>query len=594
MAKETEFINPYNFIPQFKGVVRKQNNLNEGTLTGYIECELTTKTPMIIVDPNKMKEKNGHKTYSDTFRLGDGEKTPAIPASALRGMIRSKFETLTNSCMSNLDENLLFTGRYSGFMKKAGLLDCSGKEPILYATQAYPVKKDKRGNCDGFNTGDEVTFCTESVRGRGKEYIKKINDRDDDPKGIVKLGERMNENSVYVFQSNYNRKIAEGKWLKDTYENLNQLFKKNKDSAENHKGYTKKDVKPVWYVQIENQIYISLSQKGQIEFNKRLKDVMRDDSYLPCRTDEVCSACDLFGMVNGKAKSGKVRFSDALLTSENQNLFIKKSYTLPPLNTPKHSNASFYLQLDIGKMEDAWNVDFTGKPGNETYLNEGEVFIRGRKEYWHHQPDFRDGENKTNLNSTVDILNKGLKYAFKVYFDSITENELNQLLFSICLGNETDYCHKLGMGKPLGFGSIKVKITKTVLRDVNNEDGKIHYETKKYSPSWCDNQNGLDIISELYNLNDTQTKAINHMYSFNFIEEAKIVSYPKEKNEGDNGYEWFSENKDYRTGKYKSVLPFADKEYDDLIQHGHDKPYRKSNNKKRKSHASKNYNKYKR
>ena len=64
--ENSRFINPYNFIPQVNGVERTEDT-NSVKYSGSITCELTNKTPMIIVDPEKVRmEGDNHKVYSET------------------------------------------------------------------------------------------------------------------------------------------------------------------------------------------------------------------------------------------------------------------------------------------------------------------------------------------------------------------------------------------------------------------------------------------------------------------------------------------------------------------------------------------------
>ena len=65
-------------------------------LTGRITCKVVAVTPLFISDSHAVKEKNGHRIC----RFFQYDDQPALPASSLRGMIRSVFETLTNSCFT--------------------------------------------------------------------------------------------------------------------------------------------------------------------------------------------------------------------------------------------------------------------------------------------------------------------------------------------------------------------------------------------------------------------------------------------------------------------------------------------------------------
>lgn len=114
------FLNPYNFVrsPRLPQVLSDQ----PGTillsrclppphdrwvgLNGTIACELEAVTPLFVSDSEHWEDKDsGHGTYQFyKFDFGNGLE-PALPASSLRGMIRSEFEAVTNSCMAHFEYN---------------------------------------------------------------------------------------------------------------------------------------------------------------------------------------------------------------------------------------------------------------------------------------------------------------------------------------------------------------------------------------------------------------------------------------------------------------------------------------------------------
>jgi CRISPR-associated protein (TIGR03986 family) len=109
--KTYRFLNPYNFVRYLgKPTPEPTDDSPEPLLmwrcpppphdryvglTGCITCTVEAKTPLFISDSHAVEEKPGdHKSYR--FFQYDGK--PALPASSLRGMVRSAFEAVTNSC----------------------------------------------------------------------------------------------------------------------------------------------------------------------------------------------------------------------------------------------------------------------------------------------------------------------------------------------------------------------------------------------------------------------------------------------------------------------------------------------------------------
>ncbi len=104
---DRDFHNPYNFIP---APPRKTDDPDLGDCppvphdtfdpkrySGRIRVRMIVKTPLLVPDSdlaNVREDSNGHKT----FRLRvDENGLPSIPASSVRGMLRSAYEAVTNS-----------------------------------------------------------------------------------------------------------------------------------------------------------------------------------------------------------------------------------------------------------------------------------------------------------------------------------------------------------------------------------------------------------------------------------------------------------------------------------------------------------------
>ncbi len=156
------FINPYNFASL--GEKRSDAPVREGKLlSGYLECRLTTLSPLFI--PNTTNNRvftggtPGHSSY-EFFSYDDLKgknpspdgyqpEHPVIPGSSLRGALRSVYEALTNSCLSTLTDFPLHSRVPN--VRKAGLLFCreeNGQEVwFLQPAKRYSIRTrvdDKR------------------------------------------------------------------------------------------------------------------------------------------------------------------------------------------------------------------------------------------------------------------------------------------------------------------------------------------------------------------------------------------------------------------------------------------------------------------
>lgn len=102
---QPDFHNPYNFVPAPPrnttdpdlGDQRPvdQDAFLADRYSGSIRVRMTAVTPLLVPDTERAQESpNGHKTFP--LRV-DADGKPLIPASSVRGMLRSAYEAVTNS-----------------------------------------------------------------------------------------------------------------------------------------------------------------------------------------------------------------------------------------------------------------------------------------------------------------------------------------------------------------------------------------------------------------------------------------------------------------------------------------------------------------
>lgn len=117
------FLNPYNFVrwlepPQRTAGTSADLLLDRCAppphdryvgLSGRITCTVTAVTPLFISDSHETHEDKtrpkprGPEKEHRTYRFFEYDGQAALPASSLRGMVRSVFETATNSCFAVFD-----------------------------------------------------------------------------------------------------------------------------------------------------------------------------------------------------------------------------------------------------------------------------------------------------------------------------------------------------------------------------------------------------------------------------------------------------------------------------------------------------------
>ncbi|MEG2054507.1 MAG: RAMP superfamily CRISPR-associated protein, partial [Oscillospiraceae bacterium] len=395
--------------------------------------------------------------------------------------------TITNSCMVT-SRNSAIINRSATFAKPGVLKKENGKW-TLYEAERYRVLTNSseksnyqryKQNDDGtidvndkkIKNGSEVSFQY-SLGGKPNlnlGYVTKIlsDDRKQNSeigksaKGFLLMippsGSRKKYDSIMV--SNGNKVDCNGLNLPvDTIEEIWKSYrynvKKNEELAHSYENLMFKPNEngtPIWYEIDKNKnVHFSIAQCGRQIMKNKMYDILGD--FAPCHGKELCPACKLFGTVNTEnTRAGKVRFSDAVI--DNAGGCKQKTITLEELASPHITATEFYMQPPQN-LKKAWNYDFY--LGN---ANGPKTLINGRKFYWHFTPK-ESNAPKTIRNATMDAVLSEQKFTFKVYYNDVTDSELETLKTALTLGeNETSsrLCHKLGHGKPLGYGSAKLTI----------------------------------------------------------------------------------------------------------------------------------------
>lgn len=623
----TKFINPYNFISLGTGVDRKNKNSDkdEKKLTGYIDCELITKTPLIIPGKKEEKEviviqkgkdgdisvKQKHNVY-EAFVVNN---QPIIPGNSLRGIIRSQFETLSHSCLSTIDEEMRFTTRAESFDFKPGILY---EDKLVESTCAYLDFKDfdfivnqKRILIDletneQYKTGDVFYIKYDFVKKSHRNYVTEISFENAEgfTEAILFIGERhpigghkyvklaiVNENAKVVTKD----VVRLRKELWAIIEDYNDIKKPSKGNEVYQNIDKKAKAIPVWYKNLgKDKIYVSPAQRGRFTYKRSLKDLLKYDddskSYEPCSHEEqLCAACRLFGSVNDNlAVPSRIRVTDATTNSDD---CIESDYrTLLPLSSPKFSNPEFYLDYLPNRYDRKYysyfNYDYyKDENGKINFINSNDLMIRGRKNYWHFKPLDRKDIPQTQLNATFKAIKEETHFNFKVYFDQITEKELKQLIISLNLeDNENNQCYKLGHGKPLGYGSCKIKVRDVKYRDIKKIDHGIQYEIFNFTDRY-------ETYEEAFGKQDRLYYELRTIMKFNALDnilsKGGSVSYPIGSGRNKESFRWFDDNKKSvakGNSSYTNInqlLPFVSDEYDHIVMHGYYRPFNgnKGNNK---------------
>lgn len=175
------------------------------------------------------------------------------------------------------------------------------------------------------------------------------------------------------------------------------------------------------------------------EYNSKLpKDFQKCNTDNLC-IDNLCIACRMFGRIPSRGDSsnlhlGSVSFNDA-------------------------------VEVNICEHEAVYTIALMGpKPGQGAlYFDSKRRHIAGRKFYFHQPLGIQTTDQKSKVNQHIKPIDKESQFTFSVQFTNLEDIELQTLLYALVL--EPNMRHKLGYGKPAGFGSVHFEITKLTLID---------------------------------------------------------------------------------------------------------------------------------
>jgi CRISPR-associated protein (TIGR03986 family) len=178
------------------------------------------------------------------------------------------------------------------------------------------------------------------------------------------------------------------------------------------------------------------------------------------------------------AYAGRISVTQAL--TDEVDIFMPSLQIFPPkiLGTPKPTAFQHYL---VQKNE--------SKRGLRHYDNSTEeTTIRGSKRYWlqgNRTIDDLKALDPVPIASTQHTLIKpvraGVSFSFRIYFENLSNEELGALCWTLHpLGDaQKTYCHQLGMGKPLGLGTVTLDAT------LHLNHRKDRYESLFAGNSWA-------------------------------------------------------------------------------------------------------------
>lgn len=549
---------PYNFIPLAEKIVHVNKDdipthdvYEEGTLTGWIDCQIETKAPTYIrgtmnemvfaaqglKKPDELtvdEKKERAPFFAASDKEIEGRSQPVIPGSSLRGMIRQIVEVLGYGRIRWVaDKPKMFIravaaskfdplrepydeliGRFAKNVH-AGYLLHDDKEDKWYIMPARlwptrePYIKIKDSQIQKFGLPDyldfndanyrpqihAVSFEPETKRGKRGTYVQinAMGDRDayrikgnlvcagnmlEADRGSTK-SPRARQVLMLLPNSKQTAVAIPEQVIQDYLDSLTPFQREELSDWSSDKGCLG-HLKPVFYIVRKGKV-LAFGHSP----NFRIPALIKGENRAATPYDFVPSnhkgrqapdlADAIFGWVEEpdgpeNSRAGRVFFGDAHFSGATDGVWMEE--TIPKiLASPKPSTFQHYLVQDKNKGHDP------DKKEQLAHYGSSSTQIRGVKHYWHRgkNPDFKardlekdkDGKIKNESQLTRIVpLKPGVTFSSRIHFENLKPEELGLLWWALALpaDDKEIYCHKIGMGKPLGMGGIAIKPTLTLTK----------------------------------------------------------------------------------------------------------------------------------
>lgn len=451
---------PYNFVSLNQTVVPSNAQVNDFSvydgLSGYIDVTVTTQTPLFI-----------RGIGAEFFKIGEDM---AIPGSSFRGLIRTMVEMISYSKLNSIDATKSLFMRFVAAFKsdfkeqyasrlgmsteggersyeaKAGFLyfDHSAKKYYVKPSSYEVLKQLGLNRKFQRHEGPSNRFCEvyTGLIGGKKAYYKFFYPSENTKKIVV------DDDVIRDYREDKDRKVPNS-------------FNALEACKNNPRGFpiffTSKMVKDEKGKDYEVIDSFGHTKYYRLPYLKRIGE-LRLKSHLEQKFD---FAESIFGVIDEKKqveRAGKVYFEDLFMT-KGQELPEKRTQIL---GSPKPT--SFQLYLEQPHRVKTHKEDLV-------HWDTPDAKIRGNKNYWHritsnnaNQPyswvqsnaqNTNDRDNSIRNQDPIKAVKEGSVFTGRIRFDNLSQEELGVLLCALNLPGGC--CHKIGMGKPLGLGSIRVE-----------------------------------------------------------------------------------------------------------------------------------------
>jgi len=428
-------IAPFNFIPLNESIVASPNKTDHSCFegfSGYIELQVDAVTPLFI-----------RGSDGNFFRVNE---VPYIPGSTVRGLSHSLIEVVTRSAFNLFDDRFLYRRTNPTTEKNLqifkGFLKIDNEEYVLIPAEGRLIEKKAKRKQHQYRYGENgCEFTTGLFIDNTSVWKFEVAGNRTEQKGLSKVLDS------YQFDATRSENVID----------ILKSLERNKIVDKTGKSIPGNDNVGTWIKKLGIPVFYTKNEEGEIASIGHVKYHRMPYNYsvgAHIHQKKVDSSTTDFSetIFGSTQKSGNVFFEDLKISTSIQQELPEA--TVPRiLSSPKPTSFQHYLiQPSI----------HTPRTKLQTW-NSQKVQIRGWKLYWHRNTSSRSDHRHTWIepgaptsshSSPINPLSPGTKFSGRIRFQNLTVEELGALLFVLDLPEGC--CHKLGMGKPLGLGSVKI------------------------------------------------------------------------------------------------------------------------------------------
>ena len=502
---DSEFHNPYHFLPfaQLQPAAdgacsHHHDRWHEDHHSGHFKVTLTTITPLYIGGELIASTDRKKANQSRPFTYGR-DRWRAIPGTSLRGMLSSLLEPMSGSAMRVIDADRTLSVRMPAETGRG--LPFHGVVHMQTDEEGeFHVVHDDGGNVWAIDPDAEAmlhALADERWQAKGEKLKLPTPSGDKPPKLHVARNDRKDRNGRYDPTKKGQVDLLPAIDCEGT-----DTFRPDLRNPNPEKWGTRARLMPgqeVWFRLDSTNTHIAeiawsglfrksawvagVADPGPLTL-KRLMMANGQGDRLPLglRGDnqQLHGAEWLLGVVERRPTTGQVASGTATAFASKLSISVAQAeqrpktgapVTLKELSSPKPPSPSLYIRPSTGRQRPTSKMDLIDNPagfrfqgtkaylhalrrdGQTAHLSSQGLAAAVEEPPWQSQ---RPAQDISNRQITVTPIQAGESFTFTVRFTNLSSDELSM----VCAAFQPseNFEHKLGMGRPIGLGSVKLKI----------------------------------------------------------------------------------------------------------------------------------------